>query len=118
MIKQRVLEVIDFKGVKKESFFKKIGITSANFRGKAAETPLNSTAIENIFTVFPDLNIEWLITGKGEMLKTETSINIENYLESSIRNHERQLDQLYRIVDILASKLDINKESLYNLSKK
>lgn len=68
MIKQRVIQLIDYKGVKKEAFFKKINISSANFRGKAKETPLNSTAIENIFTVFPDINLEWLLTGKGAMI--------------------------------------------------
>ena len=47
-------------------------MTSANFRGNAKKTPLNSTAIENILSEIPDLNTEWLLTGKGEMLKNDT----------------------------------------------
>lgn len=69
MIKKRILQILDKKQVTKEKFFKEIGITSANFRGKALETPLNSNTIENIFAVFPDISAEWLLTGKGEMLK-------------------------------------------------
>ena len=48
-IKARVVEVLELKGIPKESFYQKIGVTSANFRGKAKGTPLNSDAIENIF---------------------------------------------------------------------
>lgn len=73
MIKDRVIQYVEYKKIKKEYFFKKIGMTSANFRGEAKKTPINSTAIENIFTSFPDINIEWLITGEGEMIKTESS---------------------------------------------
>ncbi|MFX1666985.1 hypothetical protein JSO61_000430 [Riemerella anatipestifer] len=78
MIKERILQFVDFKGVKREVFYGKIGMTSANFRGKAKETPINSTAIENILSEYPDLNLEWLITGSGEMVKGSTqNVRIE-----------------------------------------
>ncbi len=74
-IKGRVVELVKYKGITLESFFEMIGMTSANFRGSSKKRPLNSTAIENIFSLIPDVNLEWLITGKGEMLKkTETAL--------------------------------------------
>ncbi|GIJ93523.1 hypothetical protein CAPN002_07410 [Capnocytophaga stomatis] len=73
MIKERVIQVIEIKGIAKEKFFEKIGVTSANFRGNAKKTPLNSTTIENILSEIPELNPEWLLTGKGSMLKTESN---------------------------------------------
>lgn len=78
MIKERIIQFVDLKGITKESFYSKIGMTSANFRGKAKETPINSTAIENILSEFPDLNLEWLITGKGEMTKSSNTQIIKN----------------------------------------
>ncbi|KAA6351253.1 hypothetical protein EZS27_001399 [termite gut metagenome] len=69
MIKDRVIQLIEFKGLKKESFFEQIGMTSASFRGKAKNTPLNSTAIENILSNIPDANPEWLLTGIGDMIR-------------------------------------------------
>jgi len=78
MIKDRILQVIDYKGITKEIFFKKIEMTSANFRGNAKKTPLNSRAIKNILSEIPDLNLEWLITGKGNMLKDNTPVSINN----------------------------------------
>ncbi|MDD4515829.1 S24 family peptidase [Massilibacteroides sp.] len=71
MIKERVTQIAKSKGIKKEIFFSRIGTTSANFRGKAKNTPLSSSTIENILSEFPDINLEWLITGKGEIYMTK-----------------------------------------------
>lgn len=69
-IKERILHLTDIKGIAKEKFFEKIGMSYGNFKGKSKNTPINSKAIEDIFTIYPDVNIEWLITGKPPMLNT------------------------------------------------
>jgi len=68
-IKERIMYFLEIEHIKKVDFFDKVGITSANFRGNAQKTPLNSTAIENIITLYPQINLHWLITGNGDMLK-------------------------------------------------
>ena len=70
-IKERVVFLIEHEKIAKEVFFKKIGITSANFRGKAKDSPLNSTTIVNIFAEFPNISLEWLLTGNGNMYKND-----------------------------------------------
>ena len=67
-IKERVLQMAEIKGIGKEKFFESIGMTYGNFKGKSKETPLNSNAIVDIFTIYPDINLEWLLTGRGEMM--------------------------------------------------
>lgn len=74
MIKDRVIQILETKRIAKENFYKKIGVTSANFRGSAKKTPLNSNTIENILTEIPDVNPDWLITGQGSMLREENKI--------------------------------------------
>lgn len=69
MIKDRIIQVLEKKGIAKENFYIQIGMTSASFRGNARKTPLNSTAIENILSIIPDLNPDWLLTGKGSMFR-------------------------------------------------
>lgn len=76
MIKDRVIQIIDYKGITRECFFKKIGMTSANFRGKAKDTPLNSNAIANILSEVPEINPEWLINGSQPMLKGNTPVSL------------------------------------------
>jgi phage repressor protein C with HTH and peptisase S24 domain len=94
MIKERVIQIVEQKGIIKEDFFPKIGMTSANFRGNARNTPLNSNAIENILSELPDVNPEWLLTGKGEMLKEATNNEITKihkptkYMEKIIEAQE------------------------------
>ena len=66
-IKERVLQIAESEGIIKEKFFKKIGMTYGNFKGKSKETPLNSNAIADIISNFPNVNLEWLITGNGNI---------------------------------------------------
>ncbi|SNB43615.1 hypothetical protein LVDJXP189_510022 [Flavobacterium psychrophilum] len=68
-IKERVLYFAENQEGNKQVFFKKIGMTYGNFTGKAKETPLNSNAIGNILLNYPKINLEWLLNGKGKMLK-------------------------------------------------
>lgn len=39
---------------------------------------LNSTTIEKIVTAYPNLNVDWLVTGRGEMLMSEEPQKISN----------------------------------------
>jgi hypothetical protein len=68
-IKERILHILEVKGIIKDKFFNDVGMTYGNFTGSAKKTPLNSTAISNIFSKIPDINLEWLITGEGEEFK-------------------------------------------------
>ncbi|MPT34208.1 MAG: helix-turn-helix transcriptional regulator, partial [Flavobacterium sp.] len=44
-------------------------MTYGSFKGKAKEGSLNSDAIERILTNYPNINIEWLLTGNGDIEK-------------------------------------------------
>lgn len=72
-IKERVLYIAERKGLSKKPFIESLGMTYGNFTGKAKLTPLNSDAISNILSMFPDIDPTWLITGKGEMLKSDVT---------------------------------------------
>lgn len=68
-IKERVLQVLEYKRVVKDKFFDEIGVSYGNFKGKSLKSALNSDTIAEISTRFSDVSIEWLLTGKGSMLK-------------------------------------------------
>ena len=71
MIKSRVLEVATKKGIPKERFFQKIGLKYGNFKGKAKFQSLSSDNLAIIIAYHPEINPEWLITGRGSMLREE-----------------------------------------------
>lgn len=98
MIKDRILQLIERKRVPKGRTFAELGVTSANFRGRAKQTPLNSECIARLFALFPDLNLEWLITGNGPMLKDDTRPNmvtLDRYTDL-VRENERLRLQLQK----------------------
>lgn len=69
-IKYRIQELAVNSGLTKEVYYPKIGSTPANFRGSKLETGVNSDVIEKIITLFPNIDLHWLIT--GEHKKEET----------------------------------------------
>lgn len=69
LIKERVLYVADYKGVSKEKFIEDLGMTYGNFKGKQKTTSVNSDFLDKILSKYDDVNPEWLLTGKGEMIK-------------------------------------------------
>lgn len=89
---------MEVKRAKSEKTFKALGTTSANFRSKAKDTPVNSDILERIFTMFPDVNLEWLITGNGDMFSHPTPkdmVSLEAYTEL-VRENERMRIEIER----------------------
>lgn len=79
-LKQRLLEYLNYRGIKKGTFEKEAGLSNG-FVDKAGD----NTRTENLDKIskrFPDLNITWLRTGEGEMIKRtppdQTQIEIVN----------------------------------------
>ncbi len=68
-IKQRILQIAKNKRIKIEDFCEKNEISYSNFKGDRLFRPINSDSLVTILTTNPDINPEWLLTGKGEMIK-------------------------------------------------
>lgn len=70
-IKEKILAFLDFKGIKKTSFFEEAGISPSNFKGNARLSELGGDKIAKILTVYPELSAEWLMRGEGEMIRSD-----------------------------------------------
>ena len=76
-------------------------MTSANFRGNAKKTPLNSNAIENILSRLPQINACWILTGEGEMLNnhiTQTNQNGDNINGHNVTVNKTEVVQLIELL--------------------
>ena len=65
-IKERLLQFIDSKGISKREFARLSGISNG-YLDKMTDNVSNAK-VENILHSFPELNRDWLLYGKGEML--------------------------------------------------
>lgn len=83
-IKERVLYIPEFKKISKEKFFANIGVTYGNFKGKAKEKALSSDILAKIVSNNPEFNSTWLLTGEGEMLKSNLDSTSATFNKKSI----------------------------------
>lgn len=88
-VKDRLLEFISYLGISVRQFEKNVGLSN----GYVNNIRKSTNKIDEIKTSYPELNIEWLIFGKGKMLnsvheeapKHNAKISeIGNYMEVAI----------------------------------
>ena len=73
LIKRNILQYIDYKGISDYKFYKDSGIT----RGVLSQNNgLSEDNMMRFLAYAPDVNLTWLLTGRGNMPITE----IRNYL--------------------------------------
>jgi len=73
-IRERIAEFLILKGISRYRFYKDTGLSNG-FLDKPGS--INSDNCEKICYCYPDINPEWLLTGKGEMLKSGELIELE-----------------------------------------
>lgn len=70
-VKERLTAYLAYKRISKSEFGRRIGASSAFVTSiRRSISPEN---IQSIAKEFPDLNISWLVTGEGSMLKEPQS---------------------------------------------
>lgn len=115
--KSNLLIFMEKQGIKKPEFYKKTGLSNG-FLDK--NDNISSQNIEIIISVFPEISLEWLITGKGEMLRSERSrqpecsgsaIEIE-LLKEVIHNKDVIIEEMKEKQQLLYEKIDFLKAEL------
>ena len=107
----RLMKFIKHAGISARQFDLSIGASNGyTLRMKKNNASVGSDVIENILRVYPQLNVVWLLTGEGSMLKTEIKAEpldfdqlslekqaeIEDIIETKIK--ERQKEDLERLM--------------------
>lgn len=69
MIVQRILDFIEYKGIRKSQFYRETGLSNG-FLDKVKD--IGTSKIEYILKAYPDLNLDWLVLGKGAMILSDT----------------------------------------------
>lgn len=116
----RLSEYIDIKGISLNAFDKSVG-ASNGYIGKQIKNKasIGGDMLEKISCIYEDLNIGWLITGKGTMLYNEApEIASESPLDTKVNSQceacrirdklidsqQRQIDTLSKLIQHLEEK--------------
>ena len=71
-VRERICEYLEYKGISRYQFYKLTGISNGYLDKRGAIT---TDKCELIINCFGDLNLEWLITGKGLMVRCASQVD-------------------------------------------
>ncbi len=116
---------IEYAGLSARQFDLSIGAGNGyTLRMKKNSASIGSDVIENIIRAYPQLNVVWLITGEGAMLKAdeedeildfdhlpkEKQREIEQIIEKKIK--ERHEEELQRLLKEVTAEIEKTQEKL------
>lgn len=108
-VKRRILELVKNQGFQVSKFFNEIGDSYENFKGRSLDSSPGVDILVKIRTKIPLANIDWLLTGDGEMLLPNSSTN--NSIDQKNEDFEtRMLDFFARRDDEYKMILSQNSE--------
>ena len=93
-IKKRIAEVMESSGKNKSEFAREMGVTPNYLAGVLTNSTKGVSATLLKGLAFMGININWVITGKGEMLIGDSE-NVKNHL----RKAENRIADLMRDLD-------------------
>lgn len=115
VLKERILQYIDYKNISKYEFYKITGMSNgilSQSNGFSEENTLK------LLSYFPEINPEWLLTGKGSMLREQPQkdpINLVSEPQASYSTNTSQ--SLERELDLLKTQLK-DKERIISMLEK
>ncbi len=125
---KRIKQYIDFKGIRVSTFEKSIGMSNASI-AKSLKTggSIGADKLETILKVYKDLNSEWLLTGKGNMIKSKKYSNVVNETLETYANRssicklcaekERTIIAQQKLINKQETIIDTQKEQLEKLKE-
>jgi transcriptional regulator with XRE-family HTH domain len=113
---QRIKMYIDFKGIRISSLEKNTGMSNGSFASQLKnKRTIGVDKLENILKKYLDINPEWLLTGRGEMLRKEEKaivtieeegIVLENYYKELAGARQEIIIMLKEKIEILQKEID------------
>ncbi len=83
------MQFISYAGLSARQFDISIGAANGyTLRMKKNRASIGSDVIENIVRTYPQLNVAWLITGEGEMLKGDNDQELKTFEELPVEKQK------------------------------
>lgn len=105
----RIKQFADYQGVSMRKFCETVGIANGSF---AKVKSIGSETLLKIYSAYPNISLEWLITGEGTMLKTKQNVASNAALLEIIKEKDTRIEQFIRENERLAIELNQLKKSI------
>lgn len=107
-VRKRIIYFADNKGGGRTLFMKATGIKKGMFDPKDIDRAVGSDKLSKILDFYKNLNAEWLLTGRGEMLKQPVTA-CSDHIEEKESNEAPAL-LLKRVEDLVVENHELKKE--------
>ncbi|MAX81717.1 MAG: peptidase S24 [Crocinitomicaceae bacterium] len=94
--KRRMIEFLDNQGISKAQFFRDTKSSPSNFKGKGLYSELGADMIAKILAAYPDIDVQWLLTGK----KSNTHQNTANEPTAEYGKNEAVAPISHRVMEV------------------
>lgn len=107
-VKQRLLEYIDYLKISNSEFCRSINVSTAFI--SSMRKSMQPDKLESIALKYPDLNIDWLLTGVGEMLNkpniNNKKMDAKSYeqLQFELKEANEKISRYEKLIDVLMNK--------------
>lgn len=117
-IKDRILEIIRYKGINTSRFEASCGLSKGYIR-KIVKT-ITVDKMVDIIKTYPDINPMWLATGEGDMILSENAHNFDSDAENlsdDIIRLQNDVKQLKAILEAKNETISVQRQLIEHLSK-
>jgi hypothetical protein len=120
---ERLVKLIEYKGYTINSFEKALGYSQSALNKSLKRTgDIGVLGLQKVIEIIPDTNIEWLLTGKGSMLKGNDYPEADTVSEPQSEYGKRvastfdiaNLDKRLRVLEIQVKSLDREDDRIFD----
>lgn len=114
-MKERLLQLIEFLQTNVSQFEKNISVSNGAIRNAMGRNRgLNSDVLSKILDVYPNISPDWLILGKGEMLRSDAPKTVSSSADSVPWS---RYDAAQQEIGALRTRLEQSAETVARLLK-
>lgn len=108
-MKERLVQIAEYMKMSIRAFESECNLQRGNISNMSETGAIGSDKMSKIFARFPDLNLEWLLTGDGVMFKSQNSLDNQSSLEK-VDDEQDTLGKQPVIYNFQSDYFNINKQ--------
>lgn len=89
------MQLLENKAISKRKFFEITGLKRGFLDADKLKQAVSDHQIAMIFAAFPDINLEWLVSGIGQMFKMPQPTNTSDVV--SLARYEEKVEECVRL---------------------